>query len=170
MPLESTDYYKILQVDPSADREVIEAAHKQLALKYHPDRNKSPDATVRMQELNTAREVLCNPAKRVQYDSARAAQSSSPDAKHAEERRKREEAEAAQRQAQAEVQAAQRRAEQAHRKHEEAEPAPVRTSAWRSFLNASSVKEAPKFTATTRGLWRSFLAYSAVEQRSKEQD
>ncbi|HUZ87547.1 MAG TPA: DnaJ domain-containing protein, partial [Candidatus Baltobacterales bacterium] len=29
----------MLQVDPSADPEVIEAAYRRLALKYHPDHN-----------------------------------------------------------------------------------------------------------------------------------
>jgi len=34
------DLYRVLQVDPSADPEVIEAAYKRLALKYHPDHNR----------------------------------------------------------------------------------------------------------------------------------
>ena len=32
-----TDPYKVLQVDPDAEREVIRAAYRTLALKYHPD-------------------------------------------------------------------------------------------------------------------------------------
>jgi DnaJ-class molecular chaperone len=31
------DYYAVLQVHPDADREVIEAAYRQLMRKYHPD-------------------------------------------------------------------------------------------------------------------------------------
>ena len=99
MPLGNKDYYKILQVDPSADPEVLEAAYKRLARKYHPDMNKSPDATLRMQELNAAYGILRNPVKRTQYDRERASQPSRPDSKYEEERRKREEADAAQRRA-----------------------------------------------------------------------
>ena len=62
------NYYKILQVDPSAEDEVIAAAFKRLALKYHPDTNKAADATARMQEINTAYTILSDPKKRASYD------------------------------------------------------------------------------------------------------
>jgi curved DNA-binding protein CbpA len=65
------DYYKILQVDPSADPEVITAAFRRLAVKYHPDTNPSPDATPRMQKINEAYAVLSDPAQRVVYDRSR---------------------------------------------------------------------------------------------------
>ena len=38
------DLYKILQVDPEADAEVIEAAYRRLARRYHPDISTEPDA------------------------------------------------------------------------------------------------------------------------------
>jgi DnaJ-domain-containing protein 1 len=60
--------YQIMQVDPYADPEVIEAAFKRLAFKYHPDRSTAPDAAARMRELITVRDVLTNPLKRKQYD------------------------------------------------------------------------------------------------------
>ncbi|TEU11887.1 MAG: hypothetical protein E3J21_22510 [Anaerolineales bacterium] len=66
-----SDYYKILQIDPKAEPEVIEAAYRRLARKYHPDVNKSPDAVQRMQQINVAYEVLRDPAKRAEYDRAR---------------------------------------------------------------------------------------------------
>lgn len=66
--MKSINYYKILQVDPSAEQEVIEAAYKRLALKYHPDVNKLPDATRRMQEINEAYSVLGNITARKKYD------------------------------------------------------------------------------------------------------
>lgn len=62
------DYYSILQVAPTAEKEIIEAAYKRLALKYHPDHNSSPDATERMKAINQAFEVLSDPVKRAQYD------------------------------------------------------------------------------------------------------
>lgn len=62
------NYYKILQVDPSAEAEVIAAAYKRLSIKYHPDTNRSPDAHRRMQEINEAYDVLKDPARRRQYD------------------------------------------------------------------------------------------------------
>ena len=63
-----SDYYHILQVDPSADTHTINAAYRRLAQEYHPDLNKSPDATLRMQEINAAYSVLSDPLKRAKYD------------------------------------------------------------------------------------------------------
>ncbi len=65
------DYYEILQVIPSAEQAVIEAAYKGLARRYHPDLNKSADATKRMQDINLAYECLADPAKRANYDRGR---------------------------------------------------------------------------------------------------
>jgi purine-binding chemotaxis protein CheW len=62
------NYYQILGVDSGASQETIEAAYRRLAKNYHPDRNVSPDATLRMQEINEAYTVLHNPAKRAKYD------------------------------------------------------------------------------------------------------
>jgi hypothetical protein len=61
------DYYKILQVHTSAEPEVIKAAYDRLARKYHPDVNRGPTATTRMQDINEAFEVLSNPEKRQRY-------------------------------------------------------------------------------------------------------
>lgn len=65
------DYYKILQVSPDAEQEVIEAAYRHLARKYHPDVNKSPHATERMRLINEAFETLGDPHKRTEYDARR---------------------------------------------------------------------------------------------------
>ena len=65
------DYYKVLQVDPSAEPEVITAAYRRLAFKYHPDTNKAPDAEGRMRRINEAYEILSNPVQRATYDRAR---------------------------------------------------------------------------------------------------
>lgn len=60
--------YSILQVDPDADPDVIEAAFKRLALKFHPDRNPGENAADRMREMIAARDVLADPRKRTAYD------------------------------------------------------------------------------------------------------
>ncbi|MCL0074473.1 DnaJ domain-containing protein [Dehalococcoidia bacterium] len=67
----SPDYYAVLQVRPQADREVIGAAYRRLAAKYHPDVNPSPDAADKMKQLNEAYEVLSDPARRAAYDRSR---------------------------------------------------------------------------------------------------
>ncbi|HEY7350902.1 MAG TPA: J domain-containing protein [Ktedonobacterales bacterium] len=67
----SPDYYKILQVDPLAEEEVVEAAYRRLARKYHPDVYAGPDASERMRELNLAYSVIGNAAQRRVYDSTR---------------------------------------------------------------------------------------------------
>jgi hypothetical protein len=61
-------YYQTLQVDPSADPEVIEAAFRRLALKYHPDTSTDVAASVRMREIIEARECLSDPDRRLRYD------------------------------------------------------------------------------------------------------
>ncbi len=69
MPGEA-DLYRILQVDPSADREVIVAAYKRLALMYHPDHNTGdPSAEEHMKRINEAFRVLGKPDLRAAYDA-----------------------------------------------------------------------------------------------------
>src|ERR1051326_6956439 len=67
----SPDYYKILQVDPLAEEEVVEAAYRRLARKYHPDVYDGPDASERMRVLNLAYSIIGTAANRYAYDSAR---------------------------------------------------------------------------------------------------
>jgi molecular chaperone DnaJ len=62
------DYYKVLGLDRNATQEQIKQAYRQLAMKYHPDRNPAPDATDKFKEIAEAYAVLCDPAKRGQYD------------------------------------------------------------------------------------------------------
>jgi len=63
------DYYEILQVHPSAEPEVIEAAYKKLAQKYHPDVSKNPAALDIMRKINIAHDMLGNPVERKKYHS-----------------------------------------------------------------------------------------------------
>ncbi|NPV86755.1 MAG: DnaJ domain-containing protein [Anaerolineae bacterium] len=67
MPAIVPDYYLILEVDPYADQETIEAAFRRLALLFHPDLNRSAEANSRMQLINEAYSVLRQPAKRERY-------------------------------------------------------------------------------------------------------
>jgi curved DNA-binding protein CbpA len=69
------NYYRILQVDPEAELDVIEAAYKRLMLKYHPDKL-SPEQRVnkslleKVQEINEAYDILSDDAKRKEYDKS----------------------------------------------------------------------------------------------------
>jgi molecular chaperone DnaJ len=67
------DYYKILGVPRDADDKTIKDAFRRLALKYHPDRSKEPDAEERFKEIAEAYAVLSDPHKRADYDAGGAA-------------------------------------------------------------------------------------------------
>ena len=66
------DPYKVLQVDPEAEDEVIAAAYRRLARKYHPDTAAGAEAIGRMQGINAAWEVLGDPRRRAAHDRQRA--------------------------------------------------------------------------------------------------
>ena len=63
------DYYKVLGVDRKADEKEIKSAYRQLALKYHPDKN--PDSEEHFKEINEAYEVTRRSRKALQVRSAR---------------------------------------------------------------------------------------------------
>jgi len=68
------DPYKTLQVDPEAEDEVIAAAYRRLARKYHPDASggSDPGAAARMTALNAAWEQIGDPSRRAAFDRDRA--------------------------------------------------------------------------------------------------
>jgi len=70
------DYYKILEISPSATQAQIREAYKKAALKHHPDRvpADSPDRaqkTKRFQQINDAYYTLSESSRRKEYDEAR---------------------------------------------------------------------------------------------------
>jgi molecular chaperone DnaJ len=66
--LSKRDYYDVLGVSRNANKEEIKNEYRKLALKYHPDRNKSPDAEDRFKEISEAYAILSDDEKRAQYD------------------------------------------------------------------------------------------------------
>jgi curved DNA-binding protein CbpA len=66
--------YKVLQVDPAADIEIIEAAHRVLIRKLDPDHDATGVAEYRVKELNRALSVLSDPEQRQAYDQELAEQ------------------------------------------------------------------------------------------------
>ncbi len=65
-----TDYYQVLGVAPEASQKQIKEAFRQLALKYHPDRNPG-DGAERMKDINEAYAVLSDAKRRAEYDTLR---------------------------------------------------------------------------------------------------
>ena len=62
------DYYGILQTQKNATQFEIKSQYRQLAKKWHPDKEKSPDAEKKMAQINMAYEVLSNTKRRKMYD------------------------------------------------------------------------------------------------------
>lgn len=63
------DLYEVLGVSRTATQDEIKAAYRELAMKYHPDRNQDDaEAEEKFKQINAAYEVLSNPQKRAQYD------------------------------------------------------------------------------------------------------
>ncbi|XP_029379391.1 dnaJ homolog subfamily B member 9a [Echeneis naucrates] len=66
--LAKKDYYDILGVPKDASERQIKKAFHRLAMKYHPDKNKSPDAEVKFREIAEAYETLSDETRRREYN------------------------------------------------------------------------------------------------------
>ena len=62
------DPYATLEVDPTASQEVVSAAYRALARRFHPDIAPGPEAVARMVAINAAWELLRNPTLRASWD------------------------------------------------------------------------------------------------------
>ena len=63
------DYYKILNVNIFSNIESIKKSYRELAMKYHPDRNPgNEEANRRFVDINEAYEILSNNETRMQYN------------------------------------------------------------------------------------------------------
>ncbi len=62
------DYYATLGVNKNATDDELKSAYRQMAKKYHPDLNKTPEAAEKFKEINEAYSVLSDKQKRANYD------------------------------------------------------------------------------------------------------
>jgi curved DNA-binding protein CbpA len=62
------DPYRVLQVAPTAEQEVLKAAFQVLTKKYHPDRDKTRAAARRMAQLKAAWALVRDPVRRERWD------------------------------------------------------------------------------------------------------
>jgi DnaJ-class molecular chaperone len=66
---EKKSYYEILGIPKGSSKDEIKDAYRKLAMQYHPDRNKSPEAEEKFKEISEAYAVLSDDEKRRQFDN-----------------------------------------------------------------------------------------------------
>ena len=66
--MSSSNYYETLGVGKDASESDIKKAYRALSLKWHPDRNTSPEAQSKFQEIGEAYETLSDSGKRAEYN------------------------------------------------------------------------------------------------------
>ncbi len=62
------DYYEVLGVSKSSSFDEIKQQYRKLALKFHPDRNKSAEAGEHFKEISEAYAIISDPEKKQVYD------------------------------------------------------------------------------------------------------
>lgn len=66
--MSTPNYYETLGVAKDASEQEIKKAYRTLSLKWHPDRNNSPEAQSKFQEIGQAYETLSDENKRSDYN------------------------------------------------------------------------------------------------------
>lgn len=61
-------YYEVLGAQRGDDSKIIASKYKKLVVKYHPDKNKTKEADIKIKAINEAYSVLGNETKRREYD------------------------------------------------------------------------------------------------------
>merc|ERR1719511_513805 len=64
-PVDTTAFYKTLDVDKNSSEADIKKAYRKLAVKHHPDKGGDPE---KFKEITRAYEVLSDSEKRSKYD------------------------------------------------------------------------------------------------------
>lgn len=67
----TNSFYDILGVDENAPAQEIKKAYRQLSMKWHPDKNASPEAKGQFQKISEAYETLGDDKKRQEYNMGR---------------------------------------------------------------------------------------------------
>ncbi|VEU23955.1 DEKNAAC105177 [Brettanomyces naardenensis] len=67
----AVDHYKVLGINPGASSTDIKKAFRKLALRYHPDKNKTKEAEERFKAINDSYNILSDPQRKATYDNTR---------------------------------------------------------------------------------------------------
>ncbi|GBG78274.1 hypothetical protein CBR_g26305 [Chara braunii] len=71
MANEHQDLYETLGISATASDRDIKQAYRRLALRFHPDVNKEPDAQEKFLRIKSAYQTLSDPSSRIRYDAVR---------------------------------------------------------------------------------------------------